>query len=147
MNLQVEVVTYPCHNKGTCTCAVAVKTGDDVIVVDRCKRPNDRKVKRFDDTGEVFSDSKASADMAPMRIAMYLNGQLTDGADISMIHNYQVLAVSLHPVTLFMACDFLFSENVEFKCVTLNKMSDYCEEQRRQVDAGDALLRCMLLPS
>ena len=50
--------------KGTCTCAVAVKSGDDVFVVDRCRRE-----------GEINAD-------VIMRSVMFTNGDVTPGTRV-----------------------------------------------------------------
>lgn len=52
------------RGKATCNCAVAVRSGDDVIVIDRC--------------GASSSTSKYKA----LKMTLYLNGQLTKGTRV-----------------------------------------------------------------
>ena len=54
-----------CNGKASCNCAVAVRSGDDVIVVDRC--------------GATMGKSKKKT---PMKLRMFLNGDLTEGTEV-----------------------------------------------------------------
>ena len=54
-----------CGSEATCNCAVAVKSGDDVIVVDRC--------------GARQGNSRQDI---PMTVTAYLNGNLTSGTKV-----------------------------------------------------------------
>ena len=57
--------TEPGAQSATCTCAVAVKSGDDVFVVDRCRR-----------TGQTTDDDTV------MRAVMFVNGDVTPGTRV-----------------------------------------------------------------
>ena len=57
----------------SCNCAVAVQSGDDVIVIDRCRR--DRKTLRRLLGGRTKQFTKMSVDV-------YLNGELTLGTHV-----------------------------------------------------------------
>lgn len=65
---QVHVFLTSCANilnfRATCTCAVAVQSGDDVIVFDRC--------------GLLFG---------PMNVMSYINGELTPGTNVYSFDN------------------------------------------------------------
>ena len=63
---QVQVIYQRCTPDldFTCTCAVAVKSGDDVFVVDRCRR-----------------SGQANADVV-MRTVMFVNGDVTPGTRV-----------------------------------------------------------------
>ena len=50
--------------EATCNCAVAVKSGDDVIVIDRCGAKRGSRVD------------------VPMTVTAYLNGKLTSGTKV-----------------------------------------------------------------
>lgn len=54
-----------CNGKASCNCAVAVRSGDDVIVVDRC--------------GPTMGKSSKKT---PMTLKMFLNGALTEGTEV-----------------------------------------------------------------
>ena len=62
--LQIRTFTRSCNGKAACNCAIAVKSGDDVILIDRCGYqqdvPNDR----------------------PTQIKMLVNGELTPGTRV-----------------------------------------------------------------
>ena len=66
MSSQVQVIYQRCTPDVdfTCTCAVAVKSGDDVFVVDRCRR-----------------SGQANADVV-MRTVMFVNGDVTPGTRV-----------------------------------------------------------------
>ena len=53
-----------CASRATCNCAVAVKAGDDVIVVDRCGAERGNRVD------------------VPMTVTAYLNNELTTGTKV-----------------------------------------------------------------
>lgn len=58
-----------CNGRASCNCAIAVRSGDDVIVVDICgvKRKRGKKI--------------------PLKAYMYLNGDLTSGTSIISYKN------------------------------------------------------------
>lgn len=62
--LPFEVRTFyrNCNKKASCNCAVAVRSGDDVILIDRC--------------------GPSMGKRSPMTIKIYLNGGLTPGTKI-----------------------------------------------------------------
>ena len=66
MSSQVQVIYQRCTPDVdfTCTCAVAVKSGDDVFVVDRCRRID-----------------QENADVV-MRTVMFVNGDVTPGTRV-----------------------------------------------------------------
>ncbi|XP_041370718.1 uncharacterized protein LOC121384400 [Gigantopelta aegis] len=67
--LPYEVRTFlrNCNGKASCNCAVAVKSGDDIIVIDRC------------------GPQKAASDKRrPIVPRLYLNGELTPGTRVIM---------------------------------------------------------------
>lgn len=64
--LQVRTFYRKCNRgRATCNCAVAVRSGDDVIVIDRC--------------GPTVT---TSGKYKPIKITLFLNGQLTAGTRI-----------------------------------------------------------------
>ena len=77
-----EDVNHPCFqirtfyrqcNGPTCNCAAAVKSGDDVIVFDRC--------------GAVVDKDHAKKTNKDVQIQMYINGELTIGTQVHRIGN------------------------------------------------------------
>ncbi|ELT95338.1 hypothetical protein CAPTEDRAFT_211586 [Capitella teleta] len=64
---EVQAIYQACTDNVTesCNCAVAVRSGDDVFVVDRCRR-----------------SSCASEDCQLMKATMYTNGQITPGTRV-----------------------------------------------------------------
>ena len=73
---QVHVIYQLCGHlvSASCNCAVAVQSGDDVIVIDRCVR----KRKPFTQLdGTVVTDP-----LTVMSVNLFLNGQLTPGTHI-----------------------------------------------------------------
>lgn len=62
---QVQVIQQNCTSEtpASCTCAVAVRSGDDVFLIDKCR-------------------SVGSDDVPPTTIAVLLNGDLNPGTRI-----------------------------------------------------------------
>ena len=72
----IEVRTYlrACTQglpAATCNCAVAIRSGDDVIIMDRCG------AGKPDENGALSTEKDRR-----MTMAMYLNGELTEGTSI-----------------------------------------------------------------
>ena len=61
---QVRLFTRSCNGKAACNCAVAVKSGDDVILFDRC------------------GAQQGEADGRPIQFQMLVNGELTTGTRV-----------------------------------------------------------------
>ena len=81
-DFQVQVIQQNCSvNIGaSCTCAVAVRTGDDVFKVDRCR-------------------VEGSDDVPPTIVVMYLNGELNPGTRIFSKENgnkFEVFVITFH---------------------------------------------------
>ena len=60
---QVRTFLRNCNGKASCNCAVAVKSGDDIIVIDRC-------------------GPRKGVKAHPIVPRLYLNGELTPGTRI-----------------------------------------------------------------
>jgi len=61
---QIRLFTRSCNGKAACNCAVAVKSGDDVILFDRC------------------GAQQGKADGRPIQFQMLVNGELTTGTRV-----------------------------------------------------------------
>ena len=61
------------HVTASCNCAVAVKSGDDVIVIERCYRHRRQ-------AGTLFQTPGGQG--TTMKIDMFLNGNLTQGTRV-----------------------------------------------------------------
>ncbi|XP_064612523.1 uncharacterized protein LOC135476426 [Liolophura sinensis] len=64
-----------CGGDGSCTCAVAVRSGDDVLVIDSCDRPDGSEL--------------------PLEATLYKNGELTPGTVITSDNEGRVHKVTL----------------------------------------------------
>ena len=62
-NLQVHTFYRSCNGKASCNCAVAVKSGDDVILLDKC-------------------GPSADSTKQPLSVDIYYNGDITSGTKI-----------------------------------------------------------------
>ena len=65
----------------TCNCAVAIRSGDDVIIMDRC----------FGD-GQFGNKIRRNA---PLDIQLYLNGELTPGTVVTRLRGGKEIRVTL----------------------------------------------------
>jgi len=76
---QVNAVYQRCERDvlATCNCAVMVRSGDDVLVIDRCVR----RRHRMPPPQAGYSDDRGPA----MTVALYLNDQLTPGTRIHQL--------------------------------------------------------------
>lgn len=74
---QVHAIYQKCHPnlEATCNCGVAVQSGDDVIVIDRCFR---RQLTVPALRSRLSPDDPPST----MKIQLFLNGNLTPGTKI-----------------------------------------------------------------
>ena len=89
---QVQVIYQTCEvgqsSEATCNCGVAVRSGDDVFVAERCRRDD-------------------GADQ-PLRSQLYLNGELTQGTFIFSEYEGQRFHVSIlelvYRVSLYKIC-------------------------------------------
>ena len=61
---QIRLFTRSCNGRAACNCAVAVKSGDDVILFDRC------------------GPEQQAADSRPIEVHMLVNGELTAGTHV-----------------------------------------------------------------
>ena len=79
--VQVNAVYQRCERDvlATCNCGVMVRSGDDVLVIDRCARRRQRMPPPL----EGFSDAYAPI----MSVMLYLNGRLTPGTRIHQLAN------------------------------------------------------------
>lgn len=75
--LQVRGWFQSCGRGGSCTCAVAVRSGDDVLIIDSCDRPDGSEL--------------------PLDTTLYKNGELTPGTVIVSENEGKVHKVSLFP--------------------------------------------------
>ncbi|ELU09404.1 hypothetical protein CAPTEDRAFT_223958 [Capitella teleta] len=69
----------------SCNCAVAVQSGDDVIVIDRCYRQK-QPIKRISGTSQPFTK---------MALQLYLNGELTPGTRVHQSAEGQKFSIYL----------------------------------------------------
>jgi len=86
--VQVNAVYQRCERDvlATCNCAVMVRSGDDVLVIDRCVRQRQRMPPPL----VGYSD-----DYSPlMSVVLYLNGKLTPGTRIHQLANGHKYIVS-----------------------------------------------------
>ena len=72
---QVHTTVEKCYNTVACTCAVSIRSGDDVIVVDSCRE-------------------RALAKGGNMMVDVLLNGELTPGTLILSENNGRKIKVS-----------------------------------------------------
>ena len=70
----------------TCNCGVMVRSGDDVLVIDRCARRRQRMPPPL----QGFSDAYAPI----MSVMLYLNGRLTPGTRVHQLANGHKYIVS-----------------------------------------------------
>jgi len=70
----------------TCNCAVMVRSGDDVLVIDRCVR----RRHRMPPPSEYFSDDHAPA----MSVQLYVNDRLTPGTRVHQLADGRKYIVS-----------------------------------------------------
>ena len=73
---QVHAIYQQCGHLmlASCNCAVAVQSGDDVIVIDRCTR----KRRPFLHIDGTYDDDPLTV----MSVDLYLNGELTEGTRV-----------------------------------------------------------------
>ena len=76
-----------CARRATCNCAVAVKAGDDVIVVDRCGAERGNRVD------------------VPMTVTAYLNNELTSGTKVYQYKGGDEYRVSYSSKVHFRQCN------------------------------------------
>lgn len=67
MTIQVHTFFLNCNGHASCNCAVAVQSGDDVILIDQCEQSHNTKTK------------KGKKKRKPLDVKMFLNGDLTEG--------------------------------------------------------------------
>lgn len=92
--LQVRALYSVCnkHTRSTCNCAVAIKSGDDVITVTGCQETVSNHPGQGHGFGLIFQQLFGSHGNAhghndgfaptPMKIQVYKNGELTPGTYI-----------------------------------------------------------------
>ena len=94
--LQVNAVYQRCERDvlATCNCGVMVRSGDDVLVIDRCVRRRHRMPPPLDG----FSDERAPV----MSVLLYLNGKLTPGTRVHQLADGRkyIVSSSTHHSTL-----------------------------------------------
>jgi hypothetical protein len=90
--IEVQIITYKCYPQGTCICAVAIKSGDDVIVLDRCKEPKSDGPMRFNATNSK-PDSKMFHEENPYYRWFYVQGTRSKGTRIYEQMSGQVVEV------------------------------------------------------
>ena len=72
----------------TCNCGVMVRSGDDVLVIDRCRRQRHRLPPPL----SGHSDERGPV----MSVLLYLNGKLTPGTRIHQLADGRKYIVSSH---------------------------------------------------
>lgn len=75
---QVHVFYRSCNGRASCNCAVAVRSGDDVILIDKC--------------GPKMNANKRGS----LKISLFINGELTPNTHILSINNGNKFKVNIH---------------------------------------------------
>ena len=106
---QVHAIYQKCGTNITasCNCAVAVQSGDDVIVIDRCFR-DVKPVKRLD--GEF-------KDITQMKVNIFLNGQLTPGTSVYQQADGKIYLVSIFNYFII-SCILIQNSHAKFGILT-----------------------------
>ena len=91
MWFQVRTLQRNCNKKASCNCAVVVKSGDDVIKIDRC-------------------GAKKGGKKQPLVPKLYINDELTPGTRIISFNNGKKWKVYIHMGCVFETDLSLFIE-------------------------------------
>lgn len=97
LSVQIQVAYQACNTNTTesCSCAVAIKSGDDVFVLDRCRLHSN-----------YCSEGDESCRL--LRAVLYLNGELTPGTRIFQTDGGLGYQVSKQPLITQVMCNIIF---------------------------------------